>query len=86
LVLWCLGTKDVFPDAKYFLKTKQSIISTVVQRTLEVQLLEFDPVCQKIYQCWCAVWLSVGVQFHDVVDGLSIVVCPLICCVEAFPS
>jgi hypothetical protein len=115
--------------------------STVVQRTLEVQLLEFDNVCQKIYQCWCAVWLPVGVQFHnlfshqqsrwgceetrakeatsqckdiqrklnekkcqkiyqcwcavwlpvgvqfhDVVDGLGIVVCPPICCVEAFPS
>jgi hypothetical protein len=27
-----------------------------------------------------------GFQFHDVVDGLSIVVCPPICCVEAFPS
>jgi hypothetical protein len=53
LVLWCLGTKDVFPDAKFFVETKQSIISTVVQRTLEVQLLEFDNVCQKIYQCWC---------------------------------
>jgi hypothetical protein len=43
-------------------------------------------VCQKIYQCWCAVRLPVGVLFHDVVDGLSIVVCPPICCVEAFPS
>jgi hypothetical protein len=47
LILWCLGTKDVFPDAKCFVQTKQSIISTVVQRTLEVQLLEFDRVCQK---------------------------------------
>jgi hypothetical protein len=28
LVLWCLGTKDVFPDAKCFVQTKQSIIST----------------------------------------------------------
>jgi hypothetical protein len=60
LILWCLGTKDVFPDATFVVQTKQSIISTVVQRTLEVQLLEFDNVCQKIYQCWCAVWLPVS--------------------------
>ena len=55
LVLWCLGTKDVFPDATFLVKTKQSIISTAEQRTMEVKLLEFDHVCQKIYQCWCAV-------------------------------